>query len=163
MVSKDEDELVKKIFTAHSAMVKMAVRTLDVDGRRGKRCVENLTRVQFELLHLIKTMENATVSALVNATGTSKSSISITLTKLEKGGYINRLSAGADDDKRRVYMKLTPKGNEALEEAERVFICKIEEYYNGLSEKQKKLFESIIENIYELFVDNKEDIKNEVQ
>lgn len=161
MANKREEEIMKKFFVAHSSIIKMLDSIFDGNYEENGKDYKKLTRVQFNLLYIIKSMQKATVSDLVNATAKSKSSISITLTKLEKDGFIKRLSAYECKDRRKVYVELTAQGETALEEASITFQEKCKQYYKNLSSTKKKIFENLVDNVYSLCIENKEDNSNE--
>jgi len=158
METYDVNEIIKKMLLSHSAMVRLVAKAMEHDEDGGKKNC-SLTKAQFNLLQLIHSLEKTTVSTLVAATGISKSSISLTLTKMENDGFVKRVPADENDDKRKVYIVLTEKGRERFAGAAENFICKISSFYNNLNEEDKVLFENIVESSYKLFVDNKEAVE----
>lgn len=158
MEYKNVDEVINKLMLSYSSLVGLISRAMENDkGENSKNT--GLTKSQFSLLQLISSLEKATVSTLVAVTGTSKSSTSLTLTKMENDGYIKRVPADGDDDKRKVYIVLTEKGKSVYKTSSDNFLKKFNEFYDSLSAENKILFGNIIENSYRLFVENREEIK----
>lgn len=74
-----------------------------------------LTRNQCHLLVSIEKHKYNTISKLEKFLNSSGSTVSITVSKLVKGGYLIKEYPSGDEDGRVVYIKLTPKGKEVLE------------------------------------------------
>ena len=147
-----EDELVKKVFSVQAAFIKLMATSVKKKSHNDDD-VMGLTSVQFKLLCGIRSVEKMTVTDLADLSQTSKSSISLTLTKLEKDGFIKRIPAETDDDKRRVYMTLTEKGISATQKAQENFIRHFWEFYNSLTQEKRVILENLIDNSYKLFVE----------
>lgn len=158
MEYENVDEVINKLMLSYSSIVGLISRAMEHDKVGGNKNT-GLTKAQFGLLQLINSLEKVTVSTLVAVTGTSKSSTSIMLTKMENDGYIKRVPADGDDDKRKVYIVLTEKGESIYKAASDSFIEKFNGFYGSLSAENKILFSNIIENSYRLFVENREEIK----
>ena len=99
MEYKNVDEVINKLMLSYSSLVGLISRAMENDkGENSKNT--GLTKSQFALLQLISSLEKATVSTLVAVTGTSKSSTSLTLTKMENDGYIKRDLAEVEKQKK---------------------------------------------------------------
>lgn len=83
----------------------------------GKTKEGALTIRQFHVLMFIKGAQIHTLSEIAKWFSTSKSSMSIMLSKLEKLGYLTRKQE-AGMDGRKAFFHLTQKGEEAVAEAE---------------------------------------------
>ena len=70
---------------------------------------EGLTLHQFRIISAIFYAKMNTISQMENIFGISKSSLSITIKKLEKEGYIVKKS-GVEYDGRKVFIEVTEKG-----------------------------------------------------
>ena len=75
----------------------------------------------------------------------SAASIAVSLKKLEKGGYINRLVDR--DDNRYNKIRLTEKGKEEVERSISFFEKTEEGMLSGFSEEEKKLFYQCIQKL----------------
>lgn len=73
-----------------------------------------LTRNQCHLLVSIEKHKYNTVSKLEKFLNSSGSTVSITVSKLVKGGYLMKEYPSGDEDGRIVYIRVTPKGKEIL-------------------------------------------------
>lgn len=78
----------------------------------------DLTIQQFIILMLIHKMDINSVSQIAYLLNLSKSSISLTLSKMEKEDLLQKVPAPKGDDGRKVYLYITEKGISALEERE---------------------------------------------
>lgn len=74
----------------------------------------SLTRNQCHLLVSIEKHKYNTISKLEKFLNSSGSTVSITVSKLVKGGYLMKEYPSGDEDGRIVYIKVTPKGKEIL-------------------------------------------------
>lgn len=88
----------------------------------------NLTLQQFIILMLIHKMDITSVSQMACLLNLSKSSLSLTLSKMEKEDLLQKTPAPKGDDGRKVYLCVTQKGISALEEREQKtlqFFCRV--------------------------------------
>ena len=93
------------------------------EGKVAKRIEElGLTPHQAQMLgFLYSNPELDTVSALSARLHVSKGSLSLMLSKLEAGGFVQKKAAKDGDDGRKIYISLTAKGESAVQEM--VFDC----------------------------------------
>lgn len=113
----------------------------NINGNESNNCI---TKNQFHILYCIENFNYNTVSKLESFLNSSGSTVSITISKLVKDGYLYK-DKSTETDKRIVYIKLTGKGIEAIKKAldimEKIFV----NYIESLSEKNKVLFNDAIE------------------
>ena len=88
------------------------------EGKVAKRIEElGLTPHQAQMLgFLYSNPELDTVSALSARLHVSKGSLSLMLSKLEVGGFVQKKAAKDGDDGRKIYISLTAKGESAVQE-----------------------------------------------
>ena len=154
----NDELLMNKLLSIHSSIIKIATYMVEKKETEKEEGYIGLTRVQFNLLYIIKTLGKTTISTIVKATDTSKSSISITLTKLEKEGLIKRIEPEKNEDKRLVYVSLTKLGEEKLDIAEKAFKAKFLNFYNDLDKSKKQSLNKLIDDTYNFFEAYKEEI-----
>ena len=114
-----------------------------------------ITMHQFNILSTIYYAQINTISSLENVFGISKSSLSITVKKLENDGYILKKN-GIDEDGRKVYLEVTDKGIEEIKIKEKIMYELFRNFFNSLSEDNK---ENLKEGIVKLNKVFKSDIK----
>lgn len=107
----------------------------------------DLTIQQFIILMLIHKMNINTISQMAYLLNLSKSSLSLTLSKMEKEDLLQKTPAPKGEDGRKVYLSVTEKGAAALEEREQKTLQFFIEYCDSLSEKQRKDLEIGIEKL----------------
>lgn len=88
------------------------------EDKAAKRMEElGLTRHQLDVIGFLYTNpELDTVSALSARLHVSKGSLSLMLSKLEAGGFVQKKAAKDGDDGRKIYISLTAKGESAVQE-----------------------------------------------
>lgn len=149
-------ELVEKIISIHSSVLRWGVKNtgdfFDINGKKPHM----LTRAQMEYLKTIESLERATISQLEKILYVSKSSISITVSKLVKEGYVRRYKCEDESDGRKIFLELTPEGTKALNEVNERVAERFARFYETLDEERKKDLQTAIDSVYKLF-DNKED------
>ncbi len=81
------------------------------------KATEELNKLQLRIvLELHGRLDEALVHELANVAGVSAPAISRSLDELEKLGYVKRIR-DEKEDRRRVYVRLTNKGNKFIESA----------------------------------------------
>lgn len=111
-----------------------------------------LTQHQVEILGtLYNNPEWNTVSALSTELFISKSSLSLMLTKLEKGGFIEKTAAKGEDDGRKVYISLTVRGREAVETIKNLMVQNAAAAFEEMNPRTRALFYTKVKELQELF------------
>ena len=77
----------------------------------------------------------------------SKSSLSLTLSKMEKENLLQKMPPPKGDDGRKVYLCVTQKGISALEEREQKTLQFFVEYCDSLSQQQREDLQIGIEKL----------------
>lgn len=107
----------------------------------------NLTLQQFVILMLVHKMDIHSVSQMACLLNLSKSSLSLTLSKMEQEELLQKIPAPKGEDGRKIYLSITQKGVAALEEREQKTLQFYIEYCNSLSEGQREDLEIGIEKL----------------
>ena len=111
-----------------------------------------LTKHQIELLCFLYRNEGLnTVSAISAELGISKGSLSLMLTKLKKGGYVEKEGAKEDDDGRKVYISLTEKGAAAVKYTMEALLSTGAVVFDGMDENTRTLFYTKVKELKDLF------------
>lgn len=112
-----------------------------------------ITMHQFNILSKIYYAQINTISSLENVFGISKSSLSITVKKLENDGYILKKN-GIDEDDRKVYLEVTDKGIEEIKIKEKIMYELFKNFFNSLSEENKENLQDGIVKFNKVFKSN---------
>ena len=107
----------------------------------------SLTVQQFIILMFIHKMNINTVSEMSCLLNLSKSSLSLTLSKMEQENLLKKTVWVEGDDGRKVYFSATKKGILALEERQKRVLEFFTEFCEGLSQEQKQDLETGIEKL----------------
>lgn len=107
----------------------------------------NLTLQQFIILMLVHKMDITSVSQMAYLLNLSKSSLSLTLSKMEKENLLQKIPAPKGEDGRRVYLCVTQKGISALEEREQKTLQFFVDYCESLSQQQREDLKMGIEKL----------------
>lgn len=112
---------------------------------------KQMTPNQYRILQCIKNFKFDTVSKLESYIGTSTSTISITVSKLAKSGYVYKEYPLSDGDKRNVFIRLTEKGSEIIADFEKFLLNALTMYFEKFSEEKKQLAEEAIDGLLVIF------------
>lgn len=110
-----------------------------------------LTQRQYSILFLMQKLGISTVSEFESITCISKSSLSLTLSKLVEEGYITKKSPSSEDDGRKVYFCIAEKGVEAYEDSCKRVEEMFENLYKSLTDSQKLDLKEGIEKLNNVF------------
>lgn len=110
----------------------IATQVFNINGKNNI----SLTIQQFVILMLVHKMDIRSVSQIADLLNLSKSSVSLTLSKMEQENLLKKLSPPKGDDGRKIYLKVTEKGISALEEREQKILQLYTEYCQSLSCEQ---------------------------
>ncbi|HHW66261.1 MarR family winged helix-turn-helix transcriptional regulator [Defluviitalea raffinosedens] len=117
----------------------------------GKGNCSNLTGRQFTILVIVHQFECCTISDLEKELNVSNSSLSIVVSKLVKEGYLKRTYPSEEEDRRKTYISLTPKGISVLTEVYERIIKIFGDFYCNLDEKKQKDFEEGLKKLSAIF------------
>lgn len=111
-----------------------------------------LTHHQVEILgFLYGNPELDTVSALSSELHISKGSLSLMLSKLQAGGFVQKKAARGEDDGRKVYVSLTAKGENAVKEIMNLLIENGAVVFDRMDEERRMLIYTKVKELMELF------------
>ena len=106
----------------------------NINGKGGGE----LTRQQFHLLIIIHEMDIHTLSKLTKFLDISKSSLSLTISKLVSEGFLEKKLPSQQDDGRKVYFYVTEKGTHSLEQVHQEALRNLANFYVQLDEDKKE-------------------------
>ena len=111
-----------------------------------------LTSHQVEVLgFMYANPELDTVSQLAAELFISKGSLSLMLSKLQMAGFVQKKSAKGEDDGRKVYVKLTEKGNNAVETIREQMVSSAAVAFDEMDDERRTLFYTKVSELKELF------------
>lgn len=122
----------------------------DVNRKRGKQ----LTIRQFTILMCVHNRPGITITQIEEDLQISKSSLSLTISRLVLESYLTKEAAGPKEDKRLVKIFLTEKGASCVKEKQEQIFNRFEAFYESLNEQQKVDFEIGIEKLSSLLMLN---------
>jgi len=133
-------ELAKEFFQKMQLMQKSGLQRQINEGTHGEAFA----------LHCIKEKQDETVpSGISTAMGISTARVAAALNSLESKGFITR---EIDlDDRRRIIVRLTPKGRDIADEQEKFFVNMITNVLMGLGEQDAKDYVRITGRLAEVF------------
>lgn len=102
-------------------------------------------RSQHQILMYIAQFPNASQKEIASHQNVSTATIAVSLKKLEKGGYISRVSN--ENDNRFNQIRITPKGEAVVEESCQVFRKAEEAMFSDFDEADLSRFEEYLERI----------------
>ena len=103
------------------------------------------------ILFCVDRTRNCTVSDIEKALAVNRSATSIAVSKLDDDGLVEKKQPQKGDDGRKVYLKITKKGKELLDELNSVFMRDINGFYESLSDEKKQCFVNGIVNLNKVF------------
>ncbi|MBQ9091532.1 MAG: winged helix-turn-helix transcriptional regulator [Anaerotignum sp.] len=111
-----------------------------------------LTNHQVEILGFMKgNSELNTVSEIAAELCISKGSLSLMLSKLQHGGFVQKKSAKNGDDGRKVYVSLTEKGEAAVAEIMDLLLDQASVLFEQVDEERRTQIYTKVRELTELF------------
>ena len=111
-----------------------------------------LTSHQIEVLGFLYSNPGLdTVSQLAAEMFISKGSLSLMISKLQHGGFVEKKAARGEDDGRKVYINLTKKGKEAVEHVRETMVENASGVFDEMDEEKRILFYTKVKELQELF------------
>lgn len=112
----------------------------------------SLTKNQFFILIAINTYKYDTVSKLEKFLHSSGSTVSITISKLVKNGYLYKVYPSGDEDGRIIYIKLTEKGENILKTTQERVKFLFKKFIESLEEEQRCTLEDAMDLLLSVFI-----------
>lgn len=139
MDKQESKELAEKLVAFNIRLGHWKAQVYDkefnVNGK-GKDKLD-LTSRQFGILFLIYHYKLRTVSDLVREINISKSSVSLTVSKLAEEGYLRKKQPRKGEDGRKVNIEITAKGKRSVDELTEKIVAVLDRFYTTLNEEQK--------------------------
>lgn len=118
----------------------------DVNGKK----TDTLTRTQMEILKIIESVQNVTISQLGKIMHISKSSLSITVSRMEAYGYVTRYKDNGEVDGRKIFLSITEKGKSALSSISKKMLEGFALYFKSMREEDKENLKNGIDCFYKV-------------
>ena len=109
-------DLCDKVFTFSFMFSEPIIKYFKEYVNFKNRSYKNISLRQFRILYLLKYNEKLTVSEIADSFFISKSSLSITISRMVNDGLIEKTPPSKGQDGRKVYIVLTEKGEEIIDE-----------------------------------------------
>ena len=106
---------------------------------------------QFQILLALRLNSIDSISGLEQLFNISKSSLSLTISKMEKSGFIHKEQLPDDKDKRIVHLKITSKGEEITKKFDEIIYQSFTDFYKTLNEKQKENLKIGVNSLIKVF------------
>ena len=106
---------------------------------------------QFQILLALRLNSIDSISGLEQLFNISKSSLSLTISKMEKSGFIHKEQLPDDKDKRTVHLKITSKGEEIIKKFDEIICQSFTDFYKTLNEKQKENLKIGVNSLIKVF------------
>ncbi len=106
---------------------------------------------QFQILLALRLNSIDSISGLEQLFNISKSSLSLTISKMEKSGLIHKEQLPDDKDKRMVHLKITSKGEEITKKFDEIICESFTDFYKTLNEKQKEYLKIGVNSLVKVF------------
>ena len=120
----------------------------------GEERENELSKKRFYIMHIIKYLGLNTVSELEEYTNLSGSSISITVSRLVKSGFLYKEYPKEGDDGRRVFIRLTEKGLESIEKTKENIFSVFKMYFDEFSDGERENIIEALEHLIKAFRTN---------
>lgn len=111
----------------------------------------NITAAKLRILMAISAFDLNTLPALSCFLLTSKSSLSITITKMVKEGYLRKEMPAIGEDGRKIYFHITALGIELLHSIEKKSISALSEFCRELDDSEAKQLETGLHQLSQIY------------
>lgn len=128
--------------------IRQLVRALRLFDREAQSRY-GVTAAQMFVLHAIEQEEGLSLNALAARTATDQSSASVVVQRLVEGGYVLRTAQPAD--RRRIELRLTPKGRGVIRKAPPPAQQKILATVAAMPPRERKELAALLESFVEAF------------
>ena len=118
----------------------------NTNGKRGFALSER----QFSILAKIDKTKIDTVTELEKTFHISRSSLSLTIKKMEDAGYVEKRQYEEDNDARIYHIIITKKGQEILDTIRKDIISNLIEYFSTLSDDKKQKLSEVVDFLEEI-------------
>lgn len=109
--------------------------------------IDEFNGAQGRILYVLWQEDNITISTLSTRTGLAKTTLTSMLDRIEKSGYIQRVSA--PKDRRAIKIVLTDKARSLKDKYDRVSAKMTELFYIGFSDDEILTFETNLKRVLE--------------
>lgn len=106
---------------------------------------------QFQILLALRLDNTDSISGLEQLFNISKSSLSLTISKMEKAGLILKEQLPDDKDRRMVHLRITSKGEEITKKFDEIICESFTDFYETLNEKQKENLKIGVNSLVKVF------------
>lgn len=144
------NKFLKFVFHLKCWMNENHIKKFNINGKGDFE----LTERQFEILITLKLLNNGTISDLEERLHVTSSSLSTTISRMVKLGYIERSFPQDQEDRRKTYLHITEKGINIIDDVHKKIIQAIDCFYEALKDDQKRSFSEGVDKLVQIFDDS---------
>lgn len=111
---------------------------------------ERLFAGQHKIIMFLKIQGSATIGQIAEETGTAPSTVSVSIKRMEKAGFVKKRESKTDG--RRIEIYLTEKGNAVPENIRQKMDAEEEMLTNGLTDEEIATLSDLLDKIIENFI-----------
>ena len=111
---------------------------------------EGLFAGQHKIIMFLKLQGSATIGQIADETGTAPSTVSVSIKRMEKAGFVKRRTSKTDGRITEIY--LTEKGNAVPDNIRRKMDAEEKMLTNGLSKEEINTLSDLLDKIIENFI-----------
>lgn len=115
---------------------------------------EGLFSGQHRIIMLLKENESLTIGKIAEETGTAPATVSVSIKRMEKAGYVARRVSESDARKTEIF--LTEKGEKAPEHIRAKMEAEEEMLTNGFNDDEKLVLSDMLDRIIDNFMQKEE-------
>lgn len=116
-------------------------------------------QAQHRLLMEIACRPNASQNDIARSMDVSAATVAVSLKKLEKGGYISRVTDKADNRLNKI--TITEKGNRVVERSKQIFASTDQKVFSGFTDEEKQTLSVLLQKLDANLDSMEEEIKSD--
>jgi DNA-binding MarR family transcriptional regulator len=116
-------------------------------------------QAQHRLLMEIACRPNASQNDIARSMDVSAATVAVSLKKLEKGGYISRVTDKADNRLNKI--TITEKGNRVVERSKQIFASTDQKVFSGFTDEEKQTLSALLQKLDANLDSMEEEIKSD--
>ena len=144
---KDITKLINDLLTFYVRLGCILRNKFNVNGKGQFE----ISMRQFQILIALRHGDIDNISGFEELFNISKSSLSLTISKMEKAGLLYKTQFPNDKDKRTIHLRLTSKGEEITKKFDEIICESFTDFYNTLNEKQKENLKIGVNSLVKVF------------
>lgn len=128
--------------------MRQILRSVDMNSKKLSR-VTGLSTSKLLILQTVEDFKKASIGQLAQEVSLTQATVTHIVDKLQAGGFVTR--ERSDQDKRKVFVRLTSKGEGVLNSAPTVLQDKYSEAFAGLEEWEQMQIATVLKRVATMF------------